>query len=168
MSPVSQSIATDRTGFSRIAYIGRVRWQYHDPGLVWLVVAAFAAHVVEEYLAGFPGWFAHLSGRPLPVTAFLWINGVALPVIVVTAWVGLRRGWEWIPIALATVVLVNGVAHVLGSLATGTYSPGLLTGISCCTCRSASCSSSGPGIRPRVRRWRRESCRGSSRRWASR
>ena len=106
-----------------------MRWQYRDPVLVWLVVAAFAAHVVEEYLASFPGWFAQLSGRPLPVAAFLWINGVALPAIVVITWAGLRRGWDWIPIALGTIVLVNGVGHLLGSLATGTYSPGLLTGI---------------------------------------
>jgi hypothetical protein len=32
-------------------------------------------------------------------------------------------------IAIATVLLINGVAHLLGSIVTGTYSPGLFTGV---------------------------------------
>ncbi len=32
-------------------------------------------------------------------------------------------------IAIATVLLVNGLAHIAGTLVTRTYSPGLVTGV---------------------------------------
>jgi hypothetical protein len=32
-------------------------------------------------------------------------------------------------IAIATVLLINSIAHLLGSIVTGAYSPGLFTGV---------------------------------------
>jgi hypothetical protein len=107
-----------------------VRWDYRDPPLVWLLVAAYAAHVVEEYVGGFPEWFAVLSGRAMPREVFLAINAIALVAMVLAARAAIRRApLGWLAIGIATILLVNGVAHLLASVVTGTYSPGLITGV---------------------------------------
>jgi hypothetical protein len=107
-----------------------VRWQYNDPPLVWLFVGAFAAHVAEEFLGGFPEWFRLIAGRPLPTGDFLVINGVALVLMVVAARAATRRdSLGWLVIGIATIALVNGLAHFLASLATARYAPGLITSV---------------------------------------
>jgi len=107
-----------------------MRWRYNDPPLVWLLVAAYVAHVVEEFVGGFPPWLAMLFGRPLSYEAFLIINAIGLGVMIVAAQVSAKReSLGWLAIGIATVVFTNGVLHLLGSLATATYSPGLITGV---------------------------------------
>jgi hypothetical protein len=96
-----------------------------DP--VWLFPATSAAHLVEEYFVsgGFPVW---LSAR----SRFSWAIMSSLPgtfafgliclgALVVSRYQILRL----IEIGIAIAVLGNAVAHIVGSLATGTYSPGL-------------------------------------------
>ena len=107
-----------------------MRWQYNDPLLAWLLVAAYAAHVVEEWFGGFPEWLAVVTGAPLPRDAFLAINTVALLLVALATRAATRspaRGW--IAIAVAAVLFVNALLHILGSVVTGTYSPGLFTGV---------------------------------------
>jgi hypothetical protein len=107
-----------------------MRWQYNDPLLAWLLVAAYGAHILEEWFGGFPEWVASIAGAPLPRGAFLAINAVALFLVVVGTRVATRgetRGW--IAIAVAAVLFVNALLHVLGSLLTATYSPGMFTGV---------------------------------------
>jgi hypothetical protein len=107
-----------------------VRWHYRDPALVWLFVAAYVAHLLEEFFGGFPEWFGVVLGRPLPIPAFLLINGVALVAMILAVRAATRReSLGWLAIAVATVLLVNGVLHLLASLAWGQYSPGLITGV---------------------------------------
>src|SRR5688500_17669190 len=105
-----------------------MRWHYRDPLLAWLLVAAYAAHILEEWLGGFPQWLAVVAGAPLPRGAFLAINALALGVVIAATRVATRgdsRGW--IVIAMAAVLFVNALLHILGSVVTGTYSPGLFT-----------------------------------------
>jgi hypothetical protein len=107
-----------------------MRWEYRDPALLWLFVPAYLAHLTEEYFGGFPEWFARIAGNPLPRADFLLINAVALAVITASVYVAARReSMGWLAIAIATVLLVNGIGHALGSIVTGTYSPGLITGV---------------------------------------
>ena len=107
-----------------------MRWQYRDPALVWLFVAAYVAHVAEEYFGGFPEWLALIIGRPLSRADFLAINAIALVVIIIAIRAVTRReSLGWLAIAIATILLVNGLAHILGTIVTGTYSPGLITGV---------------------------------------
>jgi Protein of unknown function with HXXEE motif len=40
-----------------------------------------------------------------------------------------REQLGWLAIGVAAILLVNGTAHLLASLVTGTYSPGLITGV---------------------------------------
>jgi hypothetical protein len=107
-----------------------VRWHYRDPVLLWLFVAAYVAHVTEELWGGFPAWFAHVAGRPLPVSAFLAINAVGLTVLIGAVLAAIKReSLGWIAVAIATVSTINPLAHLLASIVTGTYSPGLVTGV---------------------------------------
>ncbi len=107
-----------------------MRWNYRDPLLVWLFVAAYAAHLLEEWFGGFPEWLALITGAPLPRDAFVVINAVALVAIVGATRLALRReALGWLAIAIAALLFLNGLLHLLGSIATGTYSPGLVTGV---------------------------------------
>ena len=108
----------------------RVRWHYRDAPLVWLFPLSFALHIGEEWFGGFPEWTARVAGSELPRAAFLGINAMAMlaMLIAVRATVAAEKN-GWMGIAIATILVVNGVAHVLGSLITGSYSPGLITGV---------------------------------------
>ena len=107
-----------------------MRWQYNDPLLAWLLVAAYAAHIVEEWVGGFPEWLALVAGAPLPRGAFVVINAVALLLVIAGTRVATRDGSRgWIAIAIAAVLFGNGLLHMLGSIVTGVYSPGLFTSV---------------------------------------
>jgi hypothetical protein len=107
-----------------------VRWHYRDPLLVWLLPAAYACHLGEEWFGGFPEWMARVIGSALPRPAFIAINAIAFGLMVLASRAATRREANgWMGIAIATILLINGVAHLLGSLATAAYSPGLFTGI---------------------------------------
>ncbi len=107
-----------------------VRWHYRDRGLLWLFVPAYVVHVAEEWFGGFPQWIGTIVGQPLPATAFFVVNGIALVLAIVgiRAAIGSDR-YGWIAVAIATIVLVNTLAHAAGAALTGTYSPGLISAV---------------------------------------
>jgi hypothetical protein len=81
-------------------------------------------------LAGFPAWIATVVGRPLPTTAFFTINAIAMALAAIGIRAAVRaERYGWIPIAIATVLLINAVSHLAGSIVTGTYSPGLFSAL---------------------------------------
>jgi len=105
-----------------------VRWHYRDAGLLWLFVPAYIVHVGEEWVGGFPQWIGTVVGRPLPAAAFFTINGVALVLVVAGTRAAIRaERFGWIAVAVATIALVNTVAHAAGAALTGSYSPGLIS-----------------------------------------
>jgi hypothetical protein len=107
-----------------------MRWQYRDGGLLWPIVAAFAIHIAEEWFGGFPLWMAKVLGNPMPQAAFIWINVIALAVVILGVWFAIRDdGFGWVAVALATVFLINTAAHVAGSLLTASYAPGLISAV---------------------------------------
>lgn len=96
----------------------------------WWFPATYALHAGEEYCTGetFPVWISRLAGVQFTATAFLWLNGIAMAAMLLAAWLAAARGVRWLTTTLATVVAVNGTAHLLGSLVTRTWSPGVVTG----------------------------------------
>jgi hypothetical protein len=107
-----------------------MRWHYRDPLLVWLLPLSYAFHILEEWFGGFPEWLAVVTGSALPRGAFIVINAVAFAAMLLATRAATRRESNgWMGIAIATILLVNGIAHILGSLVTGTYAPGLFTGV---------------------------------------
>ena len=109
-----------------------MRWHYRDAALLWLFPPAYLAHLAEEWWGGpgFPAWFAAIAGRPLPRPAFLAINAVAFAALIAGVRAASRReSAGWMAIAIGTVVSLNALLHVAGSVLTGSYSPGLITGV---------------------------------------
>ena len=99
---------------------------------VWLFPATYLLHLVEEYFAGggFPAWAARALGAVFTNAEFVAWNVFALLLMCAAAWLVRRHAnLRFIEIALAVAVLGNAAAHVLGSLVTWTYSPGLVTSI---------------------------------------
>jgi hypothetical protein len=109
-----------------------MRWHYRDAALLWLFPPAYLLHLAEELWGG-PGllqWFAAIAGRPLPRLAFAIINAAGFALLVTGIRMAVRReAAGWIAIAIATVATMNALLHVAGSVMTGQYSPGLITGV---------------------------------------
>ena len=105
-----------------------MRWHYRDAGLLWLFVPAYVVHLAEEWFGGFLDYVALIAGRPLPASAFLLINGTALVLAVGAIRAAVREERHgWIGVAIATVVLVNTVAHAAGAALTRSYAPGVVS-----------------------------------------
>ena len=107
-----------------------MRWHYRDGGLLWLFVPAYLIHLAEEWFGGFPAWVALVVERPVPETAFVAINAVALMLLII----GLRAATHaeangWIAVAVATIMLVNTLFHLGGAALTSSYSPGLISAV---------------------------------------
>lgn len=98
---------------------------------IWLFPLTYLIHATEEYFGGegFYRWVARLTGRGMTPEQFISINSFAWVLMVVTI-LALRKtpSVRWLTISWATVVFINGVAHLLGSLWTNTYSPGAVSG----------------------------------------
>lgn len=107
-----------------------MRWHYRNAQLAWLFPLAFALHIAEEWFFGFPEWIGLMLGAALPRLAFVVINAVAWVAMALATAAAVRREENgWMEIAIATILFINAIAHVAGSLVTRTYSPGLFTSV---------------------------------------
>lgn len=101
---------------------------------VWLFPATYLLHIAEEYWGGegFYRWISRFTGAELAPEQFLTLNATAWIFMVVGIAIMLwTNSWRWLLVAFGTVVLLNGLAHTVGSLITRSYSPGLLSGLFC-------------------------------------
>jgi hypothetical protein len=106
------------------------RWSYRDAALLWLLAAAFAIHIAEEWIGGFPEWVARIASRPMPNGAFLIINGIAMALMIVGVRAAIRSERSgWIAVTIATIALVNTLAHLAGAILTRSYAPGLISAV---------------------------------------
>jgi hypothetical protein len=99
--------------------------------LGWLFPLTYAAHVLEEWRGGdgFPAWFSRLTGAGLTEARFLALNEAALVGMAVgVALAYAVRELRWLLVSFAAAVTINGLAHLTATLATRTYSPGVVTG----------------------------------------
>lgn len=101
---------------------------------VWLFPGTYAIHLVEEAYGGegFGNWARHLVGRsvrPLP----FWIVSCALWLLMAVAVVvpGPPAYRLLLMSALGCIVGSNAIVHLVGTLVTRVYSPGLVTGLLC-------------------------------------
>ena len=101
---------------------------------VWLFPTTYSLHIGEEYWGGegFPRWISMVAGAHLTENEFLVLNFIGMLSMIVGVLL-LRHGfcWRWILSTLSAVVLLNGTEHVVGSIITRSYSPGLVTGLLC-------------------------------------
>lgn len=102
------------------------------PWWLLLLPLSYLLHLAEEWWGGegFAVWTARALGAPVSTTRFLVLNSIVWPLFaLLTTAAILRPRLAWFPVTFATVVVVNAGLHVLGALATSSYSPGLITGI---------------------------------------
>lgn len=101
--------------------------------LIWLMPAAFAPHIAEEYGTGFPDWVTQTLGGAMTAGAFLTNNALFMVILLsLTAWAA------WRPSPVSAFVLLswasgnlfwNAVFHLATTALYGRYSPGLVTAV---------------------------------------
>jgi len=106
--------------------------QYRRPWWLLLLPVSYLFHLAEEWWGGegFAAWTALAVGSPVTTTRFIVLNAIVWPLFFCfTIAAILRPRLAWFPAVFGTVILVNAGLHILGSLVTSTYSPGLVTGL---------------------------------------
>lgn len=98
--------------------------------LPWLLPVSHLLHASEEYLGDFPGWLNRVAGASLSSERFLELNGLFLVGITAVVVLALSaRPLAGLLVPVATLILLNASLHVGGTLVTGVYSPGAITGV---------------------------------------
>lgn len=99
--------------------------------LIWLMPAAFAFHIVEEYAGGFPGWVTNVVGGSMSPTMFLINNAFFMIVLLaLTAWSAIARtaAANAVLIAWSSANLFWDFLFHLGTVPFfDRYSPGVVT-----------------------------------------
>lgn len=95
---------------------------------IWILVVAYAAHIMEEYFLNWRAWAEKMSKLQLSWTEFFVANAAVIVLGFCCAIVGYREPlFSFIFVGLA---LVNGLfAHLATTLVTRVFSPGLITSI---------------------------------------
>lgn len=125
LEPMTRHVSLESETLSEHSYAWRV------PPLTAFPLS-YALHVSEEAWGGdtFPVWASRLSGASFTHEEFIVLNSAAFAVMCVA--VALASQWSQarriVTPALGTIVAANGALHVVASLWSGTYSPGLLSG----------------------------------------
>ena len=97
--------------------------------IAWLLPLAFFIHLIEEYFGGLTDWFFSVLNFKMSDESFLVINLTALSIMLLFALafsLGFRS--KVILTVLITVLFANGIVHLLASIFTMTYSPGVISG----------------------------------------
>jgi len=103
----------------------------YDRLILWLPVA-FAAHIAEEYLTGFPLYAGEISGHAMELPLFLGGNIAFIAIMaVLVGWAAKSRSGPanfWLLAWAAGNLFWNFVFHFTLVLAFDRNSPGLVTG----------------------------------------
>jgi hypothetical protein len=99
--------------------------------IIWIMPAAFALHIVEEYIGGFPAWVTHVLGGSFNNCAFALNNALFFFIMVgLTVWAGRSTSRLAIFLLIAWAsgnIFWDGLFHVLATAQFDRYSPGLIT-----------------------------------------
>ena len=99
---------------------------------VWLFPLTYLIHIAEEYWlgGGFPVWVSRVAGVNLTPARFLELNAFAWIFMAVTIAIAANTAAAgWVVTSFATVLSINAVLHLVGSIVTRSYSPGLISGV---------------------------------------
>ena len=99
---------------------------------LWLFVGTYVVHILEEYWGG-EGYSAHLlrtTGVYMSPSRFLIVQAIGVALMVIGVLVAKRlRFPNALAIIYAATVLGNAVMHMVNSLRTFEYEPGLISSI---------------------------------------
>ena len=95
---------------------------------LWILTAAYAAHVIEEYFFDWRKWAESISKLRLSWTEFFVANTAVIVLGVTCSIIGFSLPWvSYIFVGLAVVNAL--VAHIGTTLIKRIFSPGLITSI---------------------------------------
>ncbi|MET0376378.1 MAG: HXXEE domain-containing protein [Rhizorhabdus sp.] len=99
--------------------------------LIWALPIAFALHVLEEFLCGYPAWATAVTGHAMDLPTFLGSNIAFIAVMaLLTGWAAKTRSTKavfWMLAWAAGNLFWNFVYHFACVLAYDQRSPGLIT-----------------------------------------
>ncbi|GAB3428548.1 HXXEE domain-containing protein [Niabella aquatica] len=98
---------------------------------VLLFPATYLIHIAEEYWFGerFFNWLNHFAGARMTANSFLVLNAICLIIMIAACVIALYRRDIRIPLVLAGIILSNALLHLIGSIVTNSYSPGLVSAL---------------------------------------
>ena len=100
-----------------------------------LIPAAYAIHLLDERFVppGIPAWATTVADMPFSNEAWRAINLPSLVLVSVAALLVARPNRpHWMLLILAGHIGLHGIGHLLGSIAFGVLSPGVVTGLVFC------------------------------------
>lgn len=99
--------------------------------LILFIPASYLVHIVEEYWCGeqFFIWLNHFAGARMTAKSFLLLNGIFFFIMIMACAIALYRRDDRVPLVLASIILSNAFLHLIGSIATNSYSPGLISAL---------------------------------------
>src|ERR1700745_1858389 len=92
----------------------------------WLFPLTSVVHFGDELFAvgGFYRYVTALGGSPISMARFGSATVVAFLSITIAAWIA-RKRYDWVLFVLAAIILTNALTHLVETLTTRSYSPGL-------------------------------------------
>ena len=95
---------------------------------LWVALAAYGLHALEEFMLDWKSWANHVLGLPVDWPGFYVTNALVVVLGVVAAEVGWRL--PAISLAFPALMLINAVFfHIAPYLVTRRFSPGLITAV---------------------------------------
>ncbi len=96
--------------------------------IFWLLIIAYSAHVMEEYILGWKEWVHDLSGFDPGWDEFFVVNAVVITSGIGFAMIGFKN--LYISLMFPSLMLINAVfCHILPVIIKRRFSPGVLTSI---------------------------------------
>ncbi len=99
--------------------------------LTILFPCTYLIHIAEELWCGerFFNWLNRVAGAKMTEHSFLLLNGIFLLIMLIASITAIYRRDHRIVLILASIISVNTLLHALGSVATKSYSPGLVSAL---------------------------------------
>jgi hypothetical protein len=96
--------------------------------ILWICLAAYALHMLEEYELNWRDWARNILGLPVDWISFYIVNALVVVLGACMAMVGWRA--TWFTLGFPALMLINATFfHVLPTLVKRVYSPGVTTAL---------------------------------------
>ncbi len=96
--------------------------------LAWLCMAAYAIHMIEEFMLNWRDWARGVLKLPVDWSDFYVTNGIVVALGIATSSVAAEL--PTMPLAFAALMLINAIFFHIGPvLVTRRFSPGTITAV---------------------------------------
>ncbi len=96
----------------------------------YFLLAAVVLHLIEEYALGdFLGWFRRVAPSLAPAMTTRWAVGMNAGFLIGVAIAVSPLGHPLVVLAMAALCAINSLLHLVMSVRTRSWSPGVVTGI---------------------------------------